>query len=131
MAPVQRYSRVGSPKKAHGHTRRQQPLLEHECGESNTQARLGYTRTVGSLKLGGIRFAVYSNDHAPRHVHGYLGETVAIVDLMRDGAVGLARRWDAIRPFNAKRSDVRKVLHTAALNFEALVALWEAIHGKA
>lgn len=38
---------------------------------------------------------------------------------------------DAIRPFNAKRADVRKILTSAAENFEALVALWEGIHGKA
>jgi hypothetical protein len=44
---------------------------------------------VGSLKLDGIRFVVYSNDHPPRHVHGFLGETEVIVDLRADGIV----RW--------------------------------------
>jgi hypothetical protein len=86
---------------------------------------------VGSLKFAGILFVVYSNDHPPRHVHGYLSETETIVDLRFDGSVALARRKDAIRPANAKKSDVRKILDTAAEHFDDLAALWEGIHGKA
>lgn len=86
---------------------------------------------MGSLLVGGIRFVIYSNDHPPRHLHGFLSGTEVIVDLLADGGVALANRKDAIRPFNAKRSDVKKVLTAAAYNFEALVALWEGIHGNA
>ena len=64
-------------------------------------------------------------------MHGFADETEAIIDLLATGDVALARRADAVRPFNAKRSDVRKILTSAAENFEALVALWEGIHGKA
>jgi hypothetical protein len=85
---------------------------------------------VGSRQFGAIRFVVYSNDHWPRHVHGFADETEAIVDLLAGGDVALANRADAIRPLNAKRSDVKKILVSAAENFEALVALWEGIHGK-
>jgi hypothetical protein len=86
---------------------------------------------VGSLEFDGIRFVAYSNDHPPRHVHGFLAETQAIIDLRADGNVGLADRQDAVRPANAKRSNVRKILISAAENFEALVELWERIHGEA
>jgi hypothetical protein len=86
---------------------------------------------VGSLRFGGVRFVVYSNDHPPRHVHGFYAETEAIVDLLLDGNVALANRKDAVRPANAKASDVRKILATAAENFDALVELWESVHGKA
>ncbi|MEO8661510.1 MAG: DUF4160 domain-containing protein [Bryobacteraceae bacterium] len=86
---------------------------------------------MGSLQVGGIRFVIYSNDHPPRHLHGFLSGTEVIVDLLADGNVALANRKDAIRPFNAKRSEVKKVLTAAAHNFEALVALWEGIHGNA
>jgi hypothetical protein len=86
---------------------------------------------VGSLRLDGIRFVVYSNDHPPRHVHGFFGETEAIVDLRADGTVALAERKDAVRPADAKRSDVRKILNVAASHFEELAALWEEIHGDA
>jgi hypothetical protein len=70
------------------------------------------------------------NDHPPRHVHGYPGETEAVVDLRKDESVALADRKDAVRPSNAKRSGIRKILIAAALHFEELVALWEKIHGK-
>ena len=72
-----------------------------------------------------------SNDHPPRHVHGHLSEAEAVVDLRSDGSVALADRKDAIRPANAKRSDVKKILDTAAAHFEELATLWEGIHGKA
>lgn len=81
-----------------------------------------------SLRFGGVRFVAYSNDHLPRHVHGFAGETEAIVELRFDGTVGLARREDAVRPANAKRSDARKILRAAAEHFEELAALWEIIH---
>jgi hypothetical protein len=84
---------------------------------------------VGSIKLGGIQFVIYSNDHLPRHVHGFLGEAEVIVDLLSNSAVDLADRKDAIRPPNAKRADVRKVLKAAAEHFDELAALWEKIHG--
>lgn len=83
---------------------------------------------MGSLTFGGVQFVVYSNDHPPRHVYGFVSETEVIVDLRLDGNVALADRKDAIRPGNAKKSDIRKVLISAASHFEALVALWEEIH---
>lgn len=86
---------------------------------------------MGSLRLDGVRFVAYSNDHPPRHVHGFASETEAIVDLRLDGTVALAERNDAVRPANAKRSDVKKILNAAALHFEELVGLWEEINGKA
>jgi hypothetical protein len=86
---------------------------------------------VGSRQFGAVKFVVYSNDPRPRHVHGFADETEAIVDLLASGDVALTKRGDAIRPLNAKRSDVKKILVSAAENFEALVALWEGIHGKA
>lgn len=84
-----------------------------------------------SLRIGGVRFVAYSNDHPPRHVHGFTGDTEAIVDLRMDGTVALAKLDDAIRPVNAKRSEVRKILSAAALHFEEIVELWEEVRGKA
>ena len=53
-----------------------------------------------------------------------------IVDLLTDGNVALADRTDAIRPTNAKRSDVSKILDATALHFDELATQWEEIHGK-
>ena len=61
----------------------------------------------------------------------FAGETEAIVDLRFDGTVAIAKRNDAIRPANAKRRDVKKILNAAALHFDELAGLWEEIHGKA
>jgi hypothetical protein len=84
---------------------------------------------VSSLQIEGVRFVAYPQDHEPRHLHCFVREAEIIVDLRDDGAVALADRPDAIRPANAKRSDVRKALTLAAENFDALVALWESMHG--
>lgn len=85
---------------------------------------------MGSLKFNGVLFIAYANDHPPRHVHGFAGETEAIIDLRLDGAVALSERDDAVRPANAKRSDVKKILNAAALHFEELAVLWEAMRGE-
>lgn len=85
---------------------------------------------MGSLKFSGILFVVYSNDHLPRHIHGFLSETEVIVDLLSDGNVALADRKGAVRPMNARQSDVSKILNIAALRFDELASLWEEIHGE-
>jgi len=43
---------------------------------------------VGSLRFGGIQFVLYSNDHPPRHVHGFLDGTEVIE--------ALANLWEKI-----------------------------------
>jgi len=86
---------------------------------------------MGSLRFKGVHFVAYPNDHLPRHVHGFTGETEVILDLQLDGNVAQSDRWDAVRPPNAKRSDVKKILNEAAAHFDELVALWEANHDEA
>jgi hypothetical protein len=84
--------------------------------------------SVASLRFGNVRFVAYPQDHEPRHVHGFAGETEVIFDLGIDGNVALADRLDCIRPGNAKRSDMRKILRAAAEHFDELVSLWEKMH---
>jgi hypothetical protein len=83
---------------------------------------------VASLSWGNVQFIAYPQDHEPRHVHGFAGEAEVIVNLSVDGTVTLANRADAIRPRNAKRSDVRKIFDAAAEHFDELVHLWEKMH---
>jgi hypothetical protein len=83
---------------------------------------------VASLRFGNVWFIAYPQDHEPRHVHGFAGEAEVIVDIGLDGYVRLADRPDCIRPGNAKRSDVRKILKTAADHFDELAVLWERMH---
>jgi hypothetical protein len=83
---------------------------------------------VASLRFGNVLFIAYPQDHEPRHVHGFAGETEVIVDIGIDGNIALTDRPDCIRPGNAKRSDVRKILRSAAEHFDELVSLWEKMH---
>jgi hypothetical protein len=95
--------------------------------------RLGYScNTVGSIKCGRqSNLSFIQTITFPAMQHGFLGETEVIVDLLSNGSVALADRKDAIRPGNAKRADVRKILNAAAKHYTELTALWEKIHGKA
>ena len=61
-------------------------------------------------------------------MHGFTGEIEVIVDIREDRTVDLADRDDAVRPANAKKSDIRAVLKKAAEHFDELVALWEEMH---
>jgi hypothetical protein len=65
----------------------------------------------------------------PRHVHGFVAEISVIVDLLADGKVAKSARREAVRPANAKRSDVRRILDAAATHAVELNQLWEARHG--
>ena len=89
---------------------------------------MGYAENVASIRFAGVLFVAYPQDHTPRHVHGFVDESGMIVDLRPNRTVALADRVDAIRPGNAKRSSVRRVLSTAAERFDELVALWERMH---
>ena len=84
---------------------------------------------MGSIRLEGVRFAAFTLDHLPRHVHGFYAEAVVIIDLLPDGAVRLSTRVDAVRPGNASKADIRHVLAVAAKHFNELAALWEKHHG--
>lgn len=83
---------------------------------------------MSSLRFGNVLFKIYPQDHEPRHVHGFIGGAEIIVDLRPDGTVRLADRNDCIRPGNATRRDVRKILNAAAECFDQLVAMWEKMH---
>ena len=83
---------------------------------------------MASLRFDSVLYVAYPQDHTPRHVHGFFEEAEVIVDLGNARTVGLANRPDAIRPPNAKRSAVRRILNVAAEHFDELVALWEKMH---
>jgi hypothetical protein len=85
---------------------------------------------MGSVRFDGVRFVAYPQDHSPAHVHGFYAETEAVVELRIafGREVLLPDRIDAVRPGNAKRSDVRRVLEAAAAHFDELFELWRQAH---
>ena len=85
---------------------------------------------MGSKTFDGVWFISYVHDHPPPHVHGQYAETRVIVDLLPGGAIRKSRRRDVVRPVNAKRSDVRRILEVAAVHSAELKELWEKTHGS-
>lgn len=83
---------------------------------------------MGSIRIDGIRFIIYTEDHDPPHVHCNYAGVEIIVDLL-PGATQLSRRKDAVRPYNAKQSDVHYLLRMAAQHSEQLLSFWRSIHG--
>jgi hypothetical protein len=82
---------------------------------------------VTTIRIGGVRFKVYPQDHLPMHVHADYQGIQVIVDLTAEATVSLADRDNAVQPGNAKRSQVRHILNLAAANFDTLVAAWRAM----
>ena len=84
---------------------------------------------MGSKTFDGVWFISFSHDHPPPHVHGSYAESTVIVDLLADGTVAQSGRRDAVKPANAKRSDVQRILRTAEEHADELRELWEKTHG--
>ena len=84
---------------------------------------------MGSKTFDGVWFVAYSHDHPPPHVHGFYAKTELLIDLLPGGGVGRSNRKDAVRPPDAKRGDVRRILEVAAGHATELHELWRTIHG--
>ncbi len=85
---------------------------------------------MGSKTFDGVWFISFSDDHLPPHVHGKYAETEVLIDLLPDGTVVKSERGDAVRPINAKRSQIRRILRVAAENAAELHEIWEKMHGS-
>lgn len=81
---------------------------------------------MSTIRVGGVKFRLYPQDHEPVHAHGRCGSTIATVELHGDRTVSLMR-WPDL-PAYAKRSDVRKILDAAAEHFDAIIDAWEKMH---
>ncbi len=83
---------------------------------------------VSSIRLHGVRFYLFPDDHEPRHAHAEYGESQVVVELGADGDVCMSRRFGQVQSANARRSDVNRILIVAAEYFDVLTALWEQMH---
>jgi len=81
---------------------------------------------VGSKRFRGVLFVSKVGDHAPCHVHAFIGRGEVIVEFTADRHARLCKRDDAVR--GATVSEVKKVLRTAAQHAEILLSLWEEAH---
>jgi hypothetical protein len=69
----------------------------------------------------GCKFVIYTNDHAPAHVHVLVGEGRVVIRL-KDNFVR--------ETVNVKASELSKVKRLTAANRDKLYAEWVKIHGE-
>ena len=72
----------------------------------------------------GFRIVIYTNDHAPAHVHAINSDGEAKINL--DGADGAP---ELIWVVGMKRSSIRKVMRLVKANSTAYLEEWRKIHG--
>jgi hypothetical protein len=83
---------------------------------------------VGSYQFDGVTFRVYPGDHDPPHTHARYQGINVILELCKDGRIRIADRDDAIRPGDAKRNQIRRIVDVASQHFDDLSELWEEAH---
>jgi hypothetical protein len=83
---------------------------------------------VGSTRIGGVWFQIYSGDHAGAtipHVHAKFGEGEVVIELFEDRTVAPSSVHKIAIDPPVKKSDVRKALRIAAKAYDDLLKLWE------
>jgi hypothetical protein len=77
------------------------------------------------LRIDGLRYVIWPNDHAPPHVHVFSAEAEAKIDLGVDD--GNPRLVDNRR---MTKSDLAKALRAVFEHRTMLVQKWSEIHGR-
>lgn len=80
---------------------------------------------VTVLRAEGLRVVIFTNDHAPAHVHVF-GDGEAKIHLGNAGGVP-----ELIRADGMSRSEIRRAVRIVAANRALLLARWEEIHERA
>ena len=76
------------------------------------------------LELGGFRIVIYTNDHAPAHVHAVRGDGEAKIDISGEGV-------ELISAYGLKKSDIRRAVRIVSENRDYLLQTWIEHHGPA
>jgi len=79
---------------------------------------------MSSKRIRGVLFSAYPDDHWPMHVHARFAGMELVIDIDAMGKIRLSQRKDAVRPANAKASDIRRVLEIASRHSDELIDLW-------
>lgn len=78
---------------------------------------------VAVLRVHGLRFVIFVDDHEPAHVHVF-GDGEAKINL--DGSGGAP---ELVWMIEFQRADVRRAMRAASDHREALLKEWKRIHG--
>ena len=76
------------------------------------------------LRIGGLRFAIWLNDHEPAHVHVFSAEAEAKIELGNPNG-----RPRLIENRRMKRSDLSKALKCVSEHRLLLMEKWNKYHG--
>ena len=85
---------------------------------------------MGSKTYDGVWFTCYSHDHPPPHVHARSNGVEVVIDLLPGGKIVRSTRPRPIKPANAQRSEINRILYVAAAHSIELQQLWEKTHGQ-
>ena len=77
------------------------------------------------LRVGGLRFVIWSHDHDPAHVHVYVGGGLVVVKLG-----GRGRKPETRENIGASGADERRALRITSEHQAFLLSKWEEIHGQ-
>jgi Domain of unknown function (DUF4160) len=76
------------------------------------------------LRIEGLRFVIWPNDHVPAHVHAFSAEAEATIELGKEGEYPRL-----IYNRRMKRADLAKALRAVFENRKMLTEKWSEIHG--
>ena len=85
-----------------------------------TQALDYYQDMPTLLRQNGFEFRVMTNDHEPAHIHVFLRDGEAKINILTAEVIGV---W------NMRPGDVRRAEEIVRENREAFLAGWRQIHG--
>jgi hypothetical protein len=74
-------------------------------------------------RFDGFRFAIYSNDHEPAHIHVIGAGSEAKIQLA--GKQGLTLIWQ----FGIRPAEMRKIMVEVGRKQKDLLSKWDEIHG--
>lgn len=77
---------------------------------------------MGTVRVNGLRYKVFSDDHPPVHAHVDFDRGTVVIAFIEGGAHVL--RVDG----KVSRSDERRALRTALAAYDAVLLEWERIH---
>lgn len=77
------------------------------------------------LRIDGLRFVIWPNDHSPAHVHVFSADGEAKIELT--SANGFPRLIENRR---MKHYELAKALAAVFANQQKLTAEWKVLHGK-
>ena len=75
-----------------------------------------------ALEMDGFRIVIYTNDHAPAHVHVVRGDGEAKINIASE-------RVALVSAYGLKKTDIKRAVRIVSENRELLLQKWIETHG--